>query len=836
MTETGGCDLCGLGLRDEPFTTRAAGKMYRFCCNGCRQVFWMLFESVDAVEPEKFKETEVFAVCREIGLIPAPDEGPDRQPSEIPSAYNPFSSRDDARADTDSSVGHRLHLDLAIEGMWCPACAWVIEAALKKTPGIETARCNFATDRLACTYDPTRLSPDRIDRVLARLGYSGAVPGDRKERQQHHREFIRLAVAVFLTMNVMMLSFALYFGFFSDLPAGAVGKISWPIFAMTSVVIFYGGKPIYQKASRGLTQAAFGMETLISIGAFTAYFYSCYNLLAGSIHLYFDTSCMLVTLVLVGKKLEQGAKKGIRSQLDAFFALKPKKARICGDGFPEGRFVDAACLKRGDIVSVKASEAIPADGIVLEGVGAVDESSLTGEPRPVQKESGHRVTSGTRLLEGAFTVKAEKVGEASTIGQMIRVMQRALGQKTPLEGRTDRLLRWFVPGVLMLSLGVGVVGLAAGWELQRAIVRSVTVMVIACPCALGIAIPIARVAGIAVATRAGILIHEASAFDRIESIDTVVWDKTGTLTAGNWQLREIQTIGPFKKKQALSIAAALETNSVHYIGAEIMRHARENPVPRVSLEQIVHHPDGVSGMLGADEVRIGSQQFVTGGLDPAAETRAGNASSSVLESIVYLSFGGRMCARFVFGDNLKPGASRTVEMLKKSGYRVALISGDSQAATDAVGRLLGIEQAYGDRKPPDKATLIKSWQEAGEAVAMVGDGINDAPALVQSDLAVAAGSGGHLGHGAADVTLMQGKPEQIRDLFSLAGQVNRTIRQNLFFSFGYNFIGIPLAIGGVLTPLVAVSAMVMSSLSVIGNAVLLVRRQRRIYESFLTGR
>lgn len=826
MTQTAGCDLCGLGLRAEPFTTRAAGKTYRFCCNGCRQVFWMLYESADAAEPEKFKETELFAVCREIGLIPVPDSEPDRPSSETPHADNRWSSRDDARADSDGSTGHRLHLDLVIEGMWCPACSWVIEAALKKTPGIETARCNFASDRLACTYDPTRMSPDRIDRILARLGYSGVVPGDRKETQQHHREFIRLSVAAFLTMNVMMLSVALYFGFFSDLPSGAVWKISWPIFAMATVVMFYGGKPIYQKAFRGLTQAAFGMETLITIGAFTAYFYSGYNLLAGSIHLYFDTSCMLVTLVLVGKRLEQGAKKGIHSQLETFFALRPKKARICVDGFTEGRFVDAACLEKGDVFSVKTSEVIPADGVVLDGVGAVDESSLTGEPRPVQKESGHGVTSGTRLLEGAFTVKAEKVGEASTIGQMIRVMQRALGQKTPLESRTDRLLRWFVPGVLMLSLSVGVIGLASGWELQRAIVRSVTVMVIACPCALGIAIPIARVAGIAVATRAGILVHKVSAFDRIESIDTVVWDKTGTLTAGNWQLREIRTVGSFDKRQALSIAAGLEEDSAHYIGAEFIRHIKEHPVPTVSLKQIVHHSNGVSGMLDGDEVRIGSKQFVADGLDTPAETSAVNTESSALESVVYMSCGERICARFIFGDRLQPGAIRAVAELKKTGCRIALVSGDSQPATGVVGRLLGIEQAHGDRMPEDKAALIKRWQQAGEAVAMVGDGINDAPALVQSNLAVAAGSRGHLGQEAADVTLMQGKPEQILDLFRLAGQVNRTIRQNFFFSFGYNFISIPLAISGVLTPLVAVSAMVMSSLSVIGNAVLLIKRKR----------
>jgi heavy metal translocating P-type ATPase len=827
MKPTTLCDLCGLPLRFGTFTTHAAGRAYRFCCNGCKQVFQMLFEATDAGNPEAFKETELFARCREMGLIPGSAAELDRKSSENRSPDGFYPSKDEASFEIGLSSVDHLNFNLKISGMWCPTCAWVIEAALKNAPGILTACCNFATDRVSCEYDPLKMSPDRIETILNRLGYTAEVSGESERSRENRKEFIRFSVSAFLTMNVMMLSFSLYFGFFSHLSSEAIFKISWPIFIMASVVMFYGGKPIYQKAFIGLTQAAFGMEALITIGAFSAYLYSIYNLFIHSIHLYFDTSSMLITLVLLGKRLEQKAKVSVYRQLEDFFSLKPTKVRICSDDYPEGRFVDAAYLKKGDVFSVKSEEIIPADGFILEGSGAVEESSVTGEARPIQKGYGHRIKSGTRMLKGAFKVKAERVGGDSTIGQMIQIMEKTLGQKMPLEGQTDRILKWFVPAILMLSLVVGITGLAAGLELQKAIIRSVTVMVIACPCALGIAIPIARVAGIAIAGKIGILVRNFSAFEQIEAVKAMVFDKTGTLTRGNWELREIRAVAPFTEKEALPLAAALEKNSEHYIGSEIMRYIGKDPLPTVSLKTIHYHPNGVSGMLDADEIKIGSKKFIARSLKNPSFSNNADTNHDALESTVYMSWGGQLCARFIFGDRLRPGAAKTVEQLEGMGYQMAIVSGDSERTTGAVGHLLGIKKAYGSQMPQDKAAFVKIWQQDGNKVAMVGDGINDAPALVQADLAIAVHSGNHLGREAADITLMQGKPEQILDFVNLAKQVNRTIRQNLFFSFGYNFISIPLAISGFLTPLVAVSAMVMSSISVIGNAVLLIKKNRR---------
>ncbi len=827
MKQIACCDLCGFPLRFSTLAAQAAGKEYRFCCKGCQQVFWMLFEETDAKDPKSFKETELFARCREMGLIPGSAVEMDRNSLNKHAFDGVYPSTDAALIETDLSSVDRLNLNLKINGMWCPACAWVIEAVLKKTPGILSVCCNFATDRVLCEYDPLQMSPDRVESILNRLGYTAEAFEESDRSREDRKEFIRFSISAFLTVNVMMLSFSLYFGFFSELSQEAIFKISWPIFVMASVVILYGGKPIYQKAFMGLTQAVFGMETLITIGAFSAYLYSSYNLFIHSIHLYFDTSSLLITLVLLGKRLELKAKVSIYRQLERFFSLRPTKVRICSENYPEGRFVDASYLKKGDIFSVQAEEIIPADGLILEGFGAVEESSVTGEARPIQKESGRRITSGTRMLKGSFKVKAEGVGEDSTIGRMIQIMEKALGQKIPLEGQTDRILKWFVPAILMLSFAVGITGLMAGMELQEAIIRSVTVMVIACPCALGIAIPIVRVAGISIAGKIGILVRNFAAFEQIETIKTMVFDKTGTLTKGSWELREIRAVAPFTEKEALLLAAALEKNSKHYIGAEIMRHIGNHSLPTVPLKKIYYHPNGITGMLGLDEIKIGSKNFIARSLKNPIFPNDANANPGVLESTVYMSRGGRLCARFIFGDRLRSGAAKTVEQLEKMGYQVSIVSGDSEQTTRAVGHLLGIQRAYGSRMPQDKAAFVKTWQQHGNKVAMVGDGINDAPALAQSDLAIALHSGNHLGRETADITLMQGNPAQILDFVNLAKQVNRTIRQNLFLSFGYNIISIPLAISGFLTPLVAVGAMVMSSLSVIGNAVLLTKGSRK---------
>ena len=821
------CDLCGLSLRHGTVKWTSGNRDFFFCCMGCRQVFVMLMEAADSPDPMQFKETELFRKCREMGIIPESESDLKERLSKE-DATPPFSSlQPDLEPSSDGAnqdAGERLSIYLKISDMWCPACAWVIETALKKHSGVVQSSCNFSTDRISCEYDPIQTSPDEIIQTIGRLGYRAAIPEEDAKAIETKKDFVRFAVSAFLTANVMMLSFALYSGFFTELTKDAVYKISVPIFILAGVVLFYGGFKIYRKAWAGLKSAAFGMETLITLGAFSAFFYSTFNLFSGSIHLYFDTSAMLITLTLLGRSIERKAKDSVQEDLGNFFSLRPTKVKIISDEFPGGRYVAAKVLRKNDIFMVQESEVVPADGRIMEGSGAMDESSLTGEALPVQIKAGDRIKSGTRLIQGVLRVKAEGVGDESTLGQMISIMERALGKKLPLEGKTDRILRLFVPLILLLSAVSGLVCLVSGFTLENAFIRSVTVMVIACPCALGIAIPMARVAGISLAGNNGILVRDFTAFEQAQKINAVVFDKTGTLTQGDWSLLDVCAEAPFVKDQIFSLAAAMEKHSDHYIAAEILRHAKTAALLEMPLESVRHHQNGVSGKLKEKEIRIGSKDFVEKNLTSPLRVPEAGQKDGAMQSKVYMSYGSRLCAVFTFGDTLKDTAVSTVGTLQDKGYDIALISGDGDQTTRGIGNVLGIRDAYGSRTPLDKAVFVQNLQENGKKVTMVGDGINDAPALVQADLAMAVFSGSHLGKEAADITLMQGNPDQILDFFNMAKIVNQKIHQNLIFSFLYNIVSIPIAMSGLLTPIVAVCAMLLSSLSVTGNTVLLKRK------------
>jgi len=823
------CDLCGLSLRHGTRTWRSEHREFSFCCVGCRQVFIMLMEASDAPDPLQFKQTPLFKTCLEMGIIPVSESDLEARLAQGP--LEPLLSLEQTGSEPEidgksESPSNTLGITLKVSDMWCPACAWVIEHALGKQSGVVHSACNFSTDTVRCEYNPVLTSPERIIRTIGRLGYGAAEPEENTLEMETKKDFIRFAISAFFTANVMMLSFSLYSGFFIHLTPDTVQKLSWPIFILASIVLFYGGPKIFRKAWAGFISAAFGMETLIAIGALTAYVYSTINLLSGSIHLYYDTAAMLITLTLLGKTIEKKAKDSVQKDLLNFFSLRPTKVKICSDEFPRGRYVTVEALRPGDVFRIEENEIIPADGRILDGSGTVDESSLTGEALPVRIKAGSRVRSGTRVLQGTFRARADGVGDGSTLGQMIHIMEKALGKKIPLEAKTDRILRWFVPLVMLLSIGTGGICLLSGLSVETAMIRSVTVMVISCPCALGIAIPITRVAGISLAGHTGILVRDFSAFEQAERTDTIVFDKTGTLTEGEWILRDIVVVKPFVEKQILSIAAALEKTSDHFIAAEIRRKAQETMVVQAPVEDIQRFENGMSGKLGEDDVRIGSKNFIVKSLEEPSTIPAVHKKDEIIQSAVYMSYGEQVCAVFVFGDRLRETASNTVETLQNKGYHTALVSGDGEDTTRAVGNMLGIQHAYGGRLPGDKAALIRNMQEKGNIVAMVGDGINDAPALVQSDLAVAVHSGSHLGEEAADITLMQGNPRQILDYLNLAKHVNRKIHQNLMFSLVYNTISIPIAMSGLLTPIVAVCAMLLSSLSVTGNALLLKRKYK----------
>jgi len=825
---SGVCDLCGLRLSAGRFKAAFSDKTYQFCCQGCRQVFSILIEATDSADPAKFRDSDLFKQCLEQGIIPrseadlvaAQDKGKSDDPSPAGQGDNPA-----AAGLLNPPADGVLGLNLKVRNMWCPACAWVIDESLKKTPGVVDSTCNFSTDRLQINYNPITTSPDRIIETVKKLGYWAAEPDESRDVRERRREFMRFAISAFLTMNIMMLSYALYSGFFTEFSRDTIYKLSWPAFIMATLVVVYGGFELFKKAWSGLTNAAFSMETLIIMGSMSAYVYSTVNLFAGSIHIYYDTAAMLITLVLLGKTLERRAKGKVLEGLENFFSLKPSKVRICTDENPTGRYVSADHLAEKDIFRVAENEIIPADGRVIDGSGTVDESSLTGEPLPIRIKPGHTVRSGTSVSKGTFKVSAQKVGAGSTLGQMIAIIEKTLMTKTPLEGKTDALLQWFVPIIIAMAAGTALICLVVGISLEAAILRAVTVMVISCPCALGIAIPLARVAGISIAGKKGLLVRDFKAFEQAERVTAFVFDKTGTITVGKWNLLDTICHGSHTPDQALALAAGLEKDSQHFIALEILSQARAKNIRPLATTRIRHDDQGIRGEYNGQIVKIGSAEFLAKELKSSNTPGDATVSAKTANhSCVYLGIDGRLAAIFVFGDTLRPDALTTIQKLRSSGLHLTLVSGDGEQTTKAIADKVGIEQAIGGQLPADKSRFIIELQQQGLQVAMVGDGINDAPALVQADLSIAVHSGGQLSKEAADITLMRGEPSQLLEFLDFAKQVNQKIYQNLAFTFLYNVVSIPIAMSGLLNPLVAVSAMLLSSLSVTGNTLLLVRR------------
>ena len=772
------CALCGLPLRFGSHTGTFGDRDLRFCCTGCRMVYAMLMEAGEQTDSLDFRQTDLYRRCVEAGVIPASEADLARMRAQEKTRG------EDAPGDAARAGILEAHFEL--EGMWCPACAWVVEDAALKMGGVVWASCNFATDAFHCRYDPVETAPDAIADAVARLGYTVVNEDRDSEAGALRGDFVRLCLSLILSANIMMLSWALYSGFFTRISSRDAAFISWPIAAMATFVLLYGGGPVLRKAWSGLRARAPGMEVLIAMGAGSAYLYSLFNLLQGSIHLYFDTASMLISLLLLGKLLEDRAKVRVRRDLARFMALKPRKVRLCSQAFPDGRFVAIEQLAVGDTFRVTAGETVAADGMIAHGGVVVDTSAITGESKTVALGRGDSLVSGFRIVDGDARVMTRRIGSEALLGQMIAIVRESLARKTRFESKTDRALGVFVPVMAILASAAGVGVLFAGGSLDEAVLRAVTVLVIACPCALGIAIPLARVAGIAGAGRRGILVRGFEAFERMAGIDTLVFDKTGTLTRGAWRLETVTTRS-LAEQAAVGLALGLEAGVDHAVSRAVSDYARNRKIPAARVTGTRVDAEGVSGLFNGRRMRFGSRAYALPEKTVPAilnETDCGDLSP------VYLSMDGDPVAVFLFGDTLKPGVPELMQTLRGKGYELHLVSGDTVETTRTVAEKVHIAHARGGLTPEVKASRIDDLQARGHYVLMMGDGVNDAPAMAKADLALAIPSGAELAKEAADVTLMRGDPRQILAFQDWARLVNRKVNQNIACAFVYNLISI----------------------------------------------
>ena len=809
------CHLCGLpvgiaGINEGP---------HRFCCPGCRQVFLILSDTTGDL-PVDFRQTEIYRACMEAGIIRG----------------NRAGDQEKARSEAEPNMP-ALELSFSATGMWCPACAWLIEEVLKRTPGALQPRVSFFSDTVRLRYLPHIVTPKEIMSHVEKLGYHASASGENVNQDKSKRDLlVRLGVSAILTMNAMMLSCALYFGFLHDLTPIMVAYFSYPLLAMAAPVVFYGGMPILRRAWAGARLGSTSMDTLVAVGMLAAFSYSVIQVIRGSIHLYFDTAAMLVTIVLLGRYIEMHARERVLSSV-ALEEISPQKVRLAGG--LTGQWVGSDTVKPGDLFIVQSNERIPLDGLIARGSGLLDQSVITGEPVPMAKSAGEQVMAGSLLIDGKLEIEATRSARDGSLRQMADLMASALDGKNSGEQLADSVSRLFVPAVIAVTGVTGFTMWFFNLPAHEILLRCLTMLLISCPCALGIAAPLVKVAVIGLGRTKGLLIRNPEALGRIADLDTMVLDKTGTMTEGAFMLRRV-ICKKAGEREVLSRIAAIEAKSPHFLARELMRRTLELGLS-VEEASAVHEFEGlgVTGIVGGKTVFAGNRRLLSlcNAKLPASieEQAAGHEHSGM--TVVFFGWGGSVLGFFVFGDRIRQGAVELVEWLLKRGMKVLLLSGDGHATTKAVAYSLGIKDFLGQAAPREKAEIIRKLQDERHKVGMVGDGVNDAGALAQADVGFAIGTGRDIMKEASDLVIPSERLSVIMDAFVLSRVSIRTVRQNLCFAFLYNAIAIPVAAAGLLNPLMAVMAMFMSSLTVIGNA-LRITRKRGIGRdrSFLSGK
>ncbi|MDH4174741.1 MAG: heavy metal translocating P-type ATPase [Betaproteobacteria bacterium] len=730
----------------------------------------------------------------------------------------------DAVAQAGYEVGQQ-EFDLAIRGMTCASCVARVEKALAKAPGVLSATVNLATERAhVATLASTGI--DALRKAVAAAGYeadavdlsaASAAPAARALP-----DWWPVAVSALLTLPLVVPMAGLALGAHWSVPG-------WLQLALATPVQFWLGARFYRAGWKAVRALSGNMDLLVALGTSAAYGLSVYHLLAGQggIHdLYFETAAALITFILLGKWLEARAKRQTTEAIRALNALRPDRALVRRDG--KDVDVPLAAVAVGDLVVVRPGERVPVDGEIREGRGHVDESLITGESLPVAKGVGDRVTGASINADGLLLVETRAVGAESTLARIIRLVENAQAAKAPIQRVVDRVSAVFVPIVLLVALATLLAWGLATENWTPAVLNAVAVMVIACPCALGLATPTAIMAGTGVAARHGVLIKDAEALEFAHSITTVAFDKTGTLTEGRPQLLAAEPLGG-DRAELLRLAAALQQGSQHPLARAVMEQAAaEGVVPPAASDAKALPGRGVQARVEGRTLYLGSSRLMQElGIDTTALRPREQALSREGRSISWLAAevdGARsLLGLLAFGDAVKAGARAAIAALHAQGVKTVLLSGDNRGSAEAAGRALGIDEVRAEVLPADKAQTVAALRGKGKVIAMVGDGINDAPALAAADVGIAMATGTDVAMHTAGITLMRGDPLLVADAISISRLTYRKIRQNLFWAFFYNVVGIPLAALGFLNPIIAGAAMAFSSVSVVTNALTLRR-------------
>ncbi|MEJ2723611.1 MAG: heavy metal translocating P-type ATPase [Deltaproteobacteria bacterium] len=765
-------------------------------------------------------------------------------------SYDPDSVQPETIVEKIRDAGYgvaRSSIEIPVTGMSCVNCAMTIERTLKKkVPGVLDASVNFASERAVVSYIPGLTSVDDMVAAIEKAGYGAVRPDEaveeedaelaarKREIKDQTRKFL---VGILFATPLFFLSMGRDFGVTGAWSHAA--WVNWLFLVLATPVQFYTGWDYYTGGLKSLRNSSANMDVLVAMGSSVAYFYSLALLLFPVLgtHVYFETSAVIITLIKLGKMLESRTKGRTGGAIRKLMGLRPKTATVLIDG--QEREIPLTQVHVGDTVIVRPGGSIPVDGVVMEGESSVDESMLTGEPIPVDKRRGAAVAAGTINGEGLLKFEAKKVGKETALAQIIHMVQEAQGSKAPIQALADRVAAVFVPGVMGIAFLTFLLWWFLGGAFVPAMIRMVAVLVIACPCALGLATPTAIMAGTGKGAEKGILFKNSEALERAAKLDTVVLDKTGTITLGKPMVTDVVVYNPVvhDEKELLRLGASVERGSEHPLGRAVVTEAGNRGITLLEPDSFkALRGFGVRAHLKGSEVLVGKPKwFLETGLALNGASEQIQALQDQGKTVMVVAVDLKIAGLIAVADRMKPESKEAVEALHKQRLKVIMLTGDNEKTARAIGSEVGIDDLMAEVRPEDKSSRVKALQEEGNIVGMVGDGINDAPALAQADVGLAIGTGTDVAIETGDVILASGSLNGVSRAIHLSKATMRTIRQNLFWAFFYNIILIPVAAGALypllfmphylrqLNPILAAFAMAVSSITVVSNSLRLYR-------------
>jgi heavy metal translocating P-type ATPase len=782
------CDLCGMAITEEPVTREIGGEEHNFCCGGCARAY------ENAQQANLLEEVH--------------------QQDRVGSTKIPGGGKDTAF--------------FSMEGMWCAGCAVAAENVLKNQAGVKGVDISFAAERGRIDYDPSQFDIEAGLQKLDRLGYRARVLSsalEQRSQKQQENTLLQLITALAFGMQVMILYLTRLYPLYNQGQFGSleVRNLQYMVWALSTPSLFVGGISFIKGAWRALLARTATMDTLVGMGTLSAYFYSVYITLTRSGETYFDSVAMITTFIMIGRYLEAVGGSRARKDIRSLLNLQPDKAwRKSESGWEQVKVGD---LFVGDILLVKPGERVPVDGEIITGQASFNEALLTGESLPVDKGPGERIFAGTMVTDNAVQFRVTDLAQYTRLAEITRVVDQTLADKPPIQRLADKASTFFAFGILAVAVLTLGGWLLSGASTSRALLAAVAVLVVACPCALGLATPLAITVSLGNITQEGILVRNPTTLETASKVQRMVLDKTGTLTLGELHVEAIMADprAGVTPQELLGAAAGADQFSQHPIARAIVSEYQGELSPAEDFQSI--HGQGVQARLGGESgnlVKVGSEVYlaVPGGSSLREKAAEHGARG---ESVIWVGWGEEIKGFIALRDQPDGTAGAALEELKALGITTTLLSGDSQETTRAIAEEFGLSEYQGGLLPTEKADRIRTWQEGGEQVAMVGDGVNDAPALAQADLSITVAGGTAVAGETSDIVLMRPDLGLIPWFIRTSARTRRVIGENLGWAFAYNLVAVPLAVLGIISPVIAAAAMACSSLLVVGNSLRLRR-------------